>query len=211
MKVCEIFTSIQGESSHSGKPCTFIRLTGCNLRCTYCDTAYAYSGGNELSQEYIMKRIRHAGIRLVEITGGEPLLQEEVYPFVERLIKDEYKVLVETNGSVRIKDIDERAIVILDVKTPGSGMNDKMYMMNLELVKSIDEIKFVLTDRKDYEWSKDVIYSYNLLNKCHILLSPAYGRLQPEALAEWMIEDRLEVRLNLQIHKYIYGPEKKGV
>jgi len=211
MKVCEIFTSIQGESSHAGKPCTFIRLTGCNLRCTYCDTAYAYSGGDELSQEDIMKKIRHAGIRLVEITGGEPLLQKELYPFVERLIEDEYKVLVETNGAVRIKDIDERAIVILDVKTPGSGMNDKMDMMNLELVKSIDEIKFVLTDRKDYEWSKDVIYSYNLLNKCQILLSPAYGRLQPEALAEWMIEDRLEARLNLQIHKYIYGPERRGI
>jgi len=211
MKVCEIFTSIQGESSYAGMPCTFIRMTGCNLRCSYCDTTYAYHKGRELSEEEILGKVRRAGINLVEMTGGEPLLQIEVYPLIKRLIKDGYKVLVETNGSLSIKDVDKRAVVILDIKAPGSGMSDKMDLSNIKILKRSDEVKFVVTDRTDYEWAKEIIYTYNLLHKCPILLSPAYGILHSEDLARWMIEDRLHARLNLQLHKYIFDSEREGI
>ncbi|MBE0426677.1 MAG: radical SAM protein [Nitrospirae bacterium] len=211
MKVCEIFTSIQGESSYAGIPCTFIRLTGCNLKCSYCDTTYAYYEGRDLTEEDILSEVKSAGIRLVEITGGEPLLQKEVFHLIERLIEDGYKVLIETNGSLSIKEIDKRSVVILDIKTPGSGMSGKMDLSNIDIIKSNDEIKFVITNRQDYEWSKGLIFRYSLINRCHVLLSPAYGILAPETLAEWMIEDRLHARLNLQLHKYIFGSERRGV
>ena len=211
LKVCEIFTSIQGESSYSGLPCTFVRLMGCNLRCAYCDTTFAYDEGIELSEEEIMRKIRHAGIDLVEITGGEPLLQKEIYHFTERLIEEGHKVLIETNGSLSIQDIDRRIVVILDMKTPASGMSDKMDFSNLQQIREKDEIKFVITDRNDYEWSKEIIDRFDLTNKCHLLFSPAYGILATESLARWMIEDKLQARLNLQLHKYIFGPEKRKV
>ncbi len=208
MKVCEIFKSIQGESSYAGIPCLFIRLTGCNLRCTYCDTKYAYFEGQELSEEKILSEVHRAGINLVEITGGEPLLQKEVYHLIKTLLDEDYKVLIETNGSISIKDIDKRAVIILDIKTPGSGMNKEMDFSNLDYIKNTDEIKFVITNRIDYEWSKGIIHQYNLQDRCHILISPAYGILQPEELAKWILEDALEVRLNLQLHKYIFNSEK---
>jgi 7-carboxy-7-deazaguanine synthase len=211
LKVCEIFTSIQGESSYAGIPCTFVRLMGCNLRCSYCDTTFAYDEGIELSEEEIMRKIRLAGIDLVEITGGEPLLQREVYHFTENLIEERYRVLIETNGSISIKDIDKRAVVVVDLKTPASGMSDKMDFSNLNEIKHNDEIKFVITDRNDYEWSKDIIYRFDLMNKCHLLLSPAYGILAADTLARWMIDDKVRARLNLQLHKYIFGPEKRMV
>ena len=211
LKVCEIFTSIQGESSYAGIPCTFVRLMGCNLRCSYCDTTFSYDEGIELSEEEIMRKIRLAGIDLVEITGGEPLLQREVYHFTEKLIEERYRVLIETNGSISIKDIDKRAVVVLDLKTPASGMSDKMDFSNLNEVKHNDEIKFVITDRNDYEWSKNIIYRFDLMNKCHLLLSPAYGILAADTLARWMIDDKVRARLNLQLHKYIFGPEKRRV
>lgn len=211
MKVCEIFTSIQGESSYAGMPCIFIRLAGCNLRCFYCDTTYAYYDGRELSEDEIMREIRQAGISLVEITGGEPLLQREVYYLIKRLLDEGYKVLVETNGSQSIKEIDRRAVVILDIKSPGSGMSGEMDFSNLDNVKSTDEIKFVITSRMDYEWSKEIIYRYRLMDKCHLLISPAFGVLPPEDLARWVLEDGLQVRLNLQLHKYIFSPERKGI
>ncbi len=204
MKVCEIFKSIQGESSYAGMPCFFIRLTGCNLRCTYCDTKYAYFEGEELSEERILSEVHRAGISLVEITGGEPLLQKEVYHLIKTLLDNNYKLLIETNGSMSIKDIDRRAVVILDIKTPGSGMVREMDFLNLDYIKDTDEIKFVITDRKDYEWTKDIIQQYNLKDRCHILVSPAYGILQPEVLAKWILDDGLELRLNLQLHKYIF-------
>lgn len=211
MKVCEIFTSIQGESSYAGMPCTFIRLTGCNLRCSYCDTTYAYYEGRELSEDEIISEVWRAGISLVEITGGEPLLQKEAYHLIKRLLDEGYTVLVETNGSQSIKEIDRRAVVILDIKTPGSGMSKEMDFSNLDNIKSSDEIKFVITNRIDYEWSKDIIYRYRLMDKCHILLSPAFGILPPQDLARWMLENRLKARLNLQLHKYIFSPELKGI
>jgi 7-carboxy-7-deazaguanine synthase len=211
MKVCEIFKSIQGESSYAGMPCTFIRLTGCNLRCSYCDTAYAYYNGRELSEDEIMSEVRRAGIDLVEITGGEPLLQKEVSHLIERLLDKGHTVLVETNGSQSIKEIDKRAIVILDIKTPGSDMSKEMDFSNLDFVKSSDEIKFVITSRGDYEWSKEIIQRFKLMEKCHLLYSPAFGVLPPENLARWMISDGLKIRLNLQLHKYIFSSEQKGI
>jgi 7-carboxy-7-deazaguanine synthase len=211
VKVCEIFKSIQGESSYAGMPCLFIRLTGCNLRCSYCDTTYAYYEGRELSEDEIMSEVHHAGINLVEITGGEPLLQKEVFHLIKRLLDEGYKVLVETNGSVSIKDVDRRTVIILDMKTPGSGMSEEMDLSNLDAIINSDEIKFVITSRIDYEWSKDIIHKYGLIKKCHLLISPASGILSPEDLARWMLEDRLEARLNLQLHKYIFDSERKGI
>ena len=211
LKVCEIFTSIQGESSYAGRPCTFVRLMGCNLRCSYCDTTFAYDEGIELSEEDILTKIGRTGIGLVEITGGEPLVQREVYPFMKRLIEEGYEVLIETNGSLSIKEIDRRAVVILDIKTPGSGMSERMDYSNLDEIKKDDEVKFVITDRDDYEWTKDIIERFSLTNKSGLLLSPAFGILAPEDLARWMIEDRLRARLNIQLQKYIFGPEKRRV
>jgi 7-carboxy-7-deazaguanine synthase len=211
MKVCEIFTSIQGESSYAGLPCTFIRMTGCNLRCSYCDTTYAYYGGNEFSENDILKEVKAAGTAHVEITGGEPLLQTEVFHLIKILLDNNYIVLIETNGSMSIKSIDRRAIVILDLKTPGSGMSDKMDFSNIGQIKSNDEIKFVITNREDYEWSKLIISKYELTARCNILMSPAYGILSPEELAEWMIEDKIKARLNIQIHKYIFINKGRGV
>jgi len=209
MKVCEIFTSIQGESSYAGKPCTFVRLTGCNLRCTYCDTQYAYDQGEELSEDSIIKEVKKAGIELVEITGGEPLLQKGAGSLIKRLLDEGFDVLVETNGSLSIKDINKRAIVILDIKTPGSGMADKMDFSNIDYIKPDDEIKFVITNRQDYEWTKNIISKYYLADISHVLLSPVYGMLDPQDLIRWMIEDNINASLNLQIHKYIFGPDAR--
>jgi len=211
MKVCEIFTSIQGESTYAGMPCTFIRLTGCNLQCSYCDTSYAYFEGRELSEDQILSEVQRAGIDLVEITGGEPLLQYEVFQLIRRLLDENYEILIETNGSKSIKEIDKRAIVVLDIKTPGSGMSGEMDFSNLDFIRSSDEIKFVITNREDYEWSKEIIQKHKLLGKCHLLFSTAFEILPPENLARWMIDDRLKIRLNLQLHKYIFSSEKRGI
>ena len=211
MKVCEIFSSIQGESSFAGLPCTFIRLTGCNLRCSYCDTSYAYYEGQELTADEIIREVQRTGINLVEITGGEPLLQNESHLLIKQLIDEGYKVLVETNGSQDIKKIAKKAIVILDIKTPGSGMSKEMDFTNLDYIKSSDEIKFVITNREDYEWSKDIIQKYKLMEKCKLLFSPAFGTLPPENLAKWIIGDKLKIRFNLQLHKYIFSAEQRGI
>lgn len=211
MKVCEIFTSIQGESSYMGMPCTFVRLSGCNLSCAYCDSEFASKPGMELSEDEIIGEVSLIGVNLVEITGGEPLLQKGTLHLIERLINEGNKVLVETNGSLPIRDIDPRATIILDIKTPGSGMFEEMDFTNLEYIKPTDEVKFVLMDRADYKWARDFIHRYALDAKCMVLLSPAFGRLEPQDLCAWMIEDRVPARLNLQIHKYIFGPDKKGV
>lgn len=211
MKICEIYPAIQGESTHAGLICTIVRLSGCNLRCTYCDTTYAFEEGYEMSEADIINEISLIGINLVEITGGEPLLQKEVFRLIEKLINDGYTVLVETNGSIDIREIDRRAIIIMDIKTPGSGMADKMNFSNLYYLRKEDEVKFVLTDRADYEWSKEIVTKYKLIDKCNVLFSPAYGILHPQALAKWLIEDKLAVRLNIQLHKYIYGEGVRGV
>lgn len=212
MKVCEIFTSIQGESTFAGLACTFIRLSGCNLRCAYCDTKYSYDEGAEMEIGAVMGQVESAGVRLVEITGGEPLLQgKATNALIGELLNRGHEVLVETNGSIDIRDLDKRAKIILDMKTPGSGMSHKMDMTNLDHIKSSDELKFVISSRDDYEWSKKIISHYGLEERCEVLLSPAFGRLQPGELAAWIIEDRMRVRLNIQIHKYIFNPEERRV
>jgi len=212
MKICEIFTSIQGESTFAGLPCTFVRLSGCNLRCVYCDTKYSYDEGIEMEIRDIVSLVDSAGVPLVEITGGEPMLQgEETNSLIRELLDKGYEVLVETNGSINISGLDKRATVILDMKTPCSAMSDKMDFTNLEMVKNSDEIKFVICSREDYEWSKGIISQYGLEERCKVLFSPGFGMLQPRDLAAWIIEDRLQVRLNIQIHKYIFDPGERGV
>src|SRR5271169_3609241 len=211
MKICEMFMSIQGESTYAGIPCVFIRLSGCNLRCVYCDTAYAYEEGREMTEDDVFKQAVSYGIKTVEITGGEPLMQEEVFSLITRLLDSGFKVLVETNGSVSISRVDRRAIIIMDVKTPGSAVSDRMDAGNLRLLKPKDELKFVIADRRDYEWTRDFIRKHELAGICTILLAPVFGVLSPRDLSGWILEDRLRVRLNLQLHKYIYGPEERGV
>lgn len=205
MKICEIFSSIQGESSYAGLPCIFVRLSGCNLRCSYCDTTYAYEDGFEMTLEEVMEEVRKSGLDLVEITGGEPLIQDEVFPLINKLINDGYTLLIETNGSIDIGKVNKEAIIIMDIKTPGSGMASETMLSNLTLLKKKDEVKFVLCSRADYEWAREFIKSHSLTERCKVLFSPAFGMLNPERLSGWIIEDRLNVRLNIQIHKYIYS------
>lgn len=204
MKVCEIFRSIQGESSYAGLPCLFIRLSGCNLRCSYCDTTYAYEEGMEMTIEEVKDEVRKSGLRMVEITGGEPLLQDDIIPLVDGLVEEGYRVLIETNGSLDIRRVNKRAIIVMDIKTPSSGMSSMFRLSNLEALKPEDEMKFVLCNREDYEWALDFLRRYSLTERCAILFSPAFGILNPEELSRWILEDRIDVRLNLQIHKYIY-------
>jgi 7-carboxy-7-deazaguanine synthase len=212
LKVCEIFTSIQGESTYAGLPCTFVRLAGCNLRCLYCDTQYSYANGIEMNPGDIISRVRLAGVALVEITGGEPLLQKEETRLLTKDLLDEgYEVLIETNGSMSIQGIDKRAVIILDVKTPGSRMSEKMDLSNFDRLKPSDEVKFVICDRVDYDWARDLITAFGLKDKAKVLFSPALGMIAPAQLARWIVDDRLEVRLNIQIHKYIFGPDERGV
>ncbi len=210
MKVNEIFKSIQGESSYAGLPCSFIRTTGCNLRCSYCDTKYAFEVGEELSVEMILERIKDYKCDLVEITGGEPLLQKDIYSLTERLLEGGYRVLVETNGSIDIGRLDWRVVKILDLKCPDSGESHRMRWENLGKLKPHDEVKFVLSSRKDYDWAKGIIRKYHLEDRC-ILLSPVFSLLEPEKLASWILQDNLSARLQLQLHKYIWGPMRRGV
>jgi 7-carboxy-7-deazaguanine synthase len=211
MKVCEIFASIQGESSYAGLPCAFVRMTGCNLRCSYCDSAYAYEEGFEMSEDGVVADVLKFGLNLAEITGGEPLLQQETFPLVRRLLDSGLAVLVETNGTVSIADVDRRAIVIMDVKTPGSGMSEGLNTANFELLKKNDELKFVIGSGSDYEWAVHMMSKYGLAEKCPVLFSPAFNLLSPADLSVWIIRDRLPVRFNLQLHKYIYPGEQRGV
>ncbi len=201
MKVSEIFTSIQGESSLIGIPMIFIRLSGCNLRCSYCDTTYAFENGKNYTIEEILKLIKKYKLKYIEITGGEPLLQEEVHDLIDELVKN-YNVVLETNGSVPIDKVNPNVKIIMDIKTPGSGMSNYNCLQNLRFLKETDEIKFVITDRNDYEWSKQFIQEYPTKVR-EILFSPAFGLLDAKELAQWLIEDSLNVRLNVQIHKYI--------
>ncbi len=212
MKVCELFTSIQGESTYAGLPCTFIRLSGCNLRCSYCDTSYAYEEGEDMSVSAIMKKVEEAGVGLVEITGGEPFLQQsDMIDLAKNLLDAGYTVLIETNGTFSIRPIDRRAILIMDVKTPASGMSVENDFSNFECISDKDEIKFVISDREDYLWSKKVVQEHGLASKCTVLFSPVYGTLDPADLVRWIIEDRLPVRLNMQLHKYIYATGERMV
>ncbi|MGR3317537.1 MAG: radical SAM protein [Candidatus Anammoxibacter sp.] len=203
LKVNEIFSSIQGESTFAGLPCVFIRLCGCNLRCVYCDTTYAYDKGTDTEISAICETIGNHGINLVCITGGEPLLQNGTPTLAGELCVKGYTVLMETNGSVRIDCLPDDVIRVMDIKCPDSGMSDKMDWSNIALLKSQDEVKFVLCSRNDYEWAKEIVYSHDLIKKVKLLFSATVGRLDPGILAEWILEDKLNVRLQIQLHKYI--------
>jgi 7-carboxy-7-deazaguanine synthase len=219
MQVTEIFRSIQGESTYAGLPCIFVRLTGCNLRCVWCDTAYAFYGGKHMSVEEVMQIVRtfsdHDGnraVNLVELTGGEPLLQKESAPLMATLLQEGYRVLVETSGERYIGSLPGEVVKILDVKCPGSGEGGSFCMENLKALSSHDQLKFVLTGRSDYEWARDFLREHGLEKKvAAVILSPVLGRLEARPLAEWILVDGLLVRLGLQLHKFIWHPDTQGV
>lgn len=210
LRITEIFHSIQGESSHVGRPCAFIRLAGCNLRCRWCDSEYTFTGGDRMSIEEIIDRVRSYGCNLVEVTGGEPLAQKEAFRLIETLCNAGFEVLIETSGSIDIEPVDRRAKIILDIKCPGSGEADKNYWPNLDRLRPHDEIKFVIADRADYEWARSVIEERKLAGRT-ILFSPVWGELDLKPLAEWMLADRVPARLQTQLHKHIWGADVKGV
>lgn len=211
IKVNEIFFSIQGESSRAGLPCVFVRLTYCNLRCSYCDTEYAFYEGTDFSIGEIVNRVKSYDCKLVEITGGEPLMQSECLDLMKQLCDEGFEVLIETSGSLSIKDIDSRVKIIMDLKCPSSGMEKKNLYDNIDLLKLADELKFVIGSREDYEWSKEIISKHELNKKCGILFSVVFGLLEPITLVNWILEDKLDVRFQLQMHKFIWHPETKGV
>jgi 7-carboxy-7-deazaguanine synthase len=231
MVITEIFKSIQGEGTRAGLPCIFVRLTGCNLRCTWCDTAYAFHGGKKMSVEEVFTRVDElagrvegmpgcqASVPLVELTGGEPLLQEEIYPLAEKLVAAKYTVLIETSGERFIGVLPWEVIKIVDVKCPDSGEPDTFEMRNLEALSENDEVKFVLSTRRDYEFARDFTSQHGLARRVkQVLFSPAFedpqGKwpgLEPRMLVEWILADGLSVRLGLQLHKFIWDPATKGV
>jgi 7-carboxy-7-deazaguanine synthase len=209
MRITEIFYSIQGESTHAGKPCVFVRLTGCSLRCGYCDTKYSYTGGQEQSLEQVLETVASYPARLVEITGGEPLEQEAAYPLMEALLEKDYTVMLETGGHVSIARVPRPVIKIIDIKTPESGEPETFHWPNLDLAAPHDEFKFVITSRGDYEWSRDITRAR--LQGRTVLFSPSHDELPAKDLAAWVLADNLPVRLQLQAHKYIWGADVRGV
>ncbi len=209
--VNEIFYSIQGESSYAGSPCIFVRLTGCNLRCTYCDTRYAFHEGIGMNLSDIRDRIRKYNCRLVEITGGEPLIQKATPQLIDMLLADRYTVLLETNGSQDISIVNKDCIKIMDIKCPSSGEEHKNYFYNIGHLGEKDEIKFVIGNRTDYEYAKAIVKTNNLTEKNTVFFSPVFGIMKPEILARWILNDQLEIRLNIQLHKIIWDPNARGV
>jgi 7-carboxy-7-deazaguanine synthase len=212
LTINEIFYSIQGESTHAGRPCVFVRLTACDLRCSWCDTPYAFHEGRKMSIGDVAGAVARHGCDLVEITGGEPLLQEDVYPLMDRLLADGRTVMLETGGHRSIARVPEAVRKIVDVKCPGSGEAERNDWANLDRLAPHDEVKFVVLDRADYEFARDVIARYDLPRRAAgVLISPVHGVLDPKALSEWMLADRLPARLQLQLHKYIWPPDTRGV
>ena len=217
LRVTEIFHSIQGESTWAGTPCTFVRLTGCPLRCVWCDTAYAFSGGERMSFGEILAEVRGHGCGLVELTGGGPLAQAGAFALVDRLLEEGFTVLVETSGAIDVAPLDSRAHKIMDLKCPGSGEAARNLWSNLAHLTVRDEVKFVVRDRADYEWAREVIGERGLADRIRegslnaLLMSPVWGETNLEALAGWILEDGLPVRFQTQLHKHIWGPDVKGV
>jgi 7-carboxy-7-deazaguanine synthase len=213
LRVTEIFRSIQGESTHAGRPCSFVRLTGCPMRCTWCDSTYTFTGGTPISVEDVMRQVRAFGCQLVEVTGGEPLAQREALTLIERLCDEGYEVLIETGGYISTEGVDERARLILDVKCPASGEAERNHWPNLARLRADkDEVKFVVADRADWEFAREVIGRYDLEKRAHaVLISPVWGEMDLRELADLVAASRLKVRLQLQMHKQIWGAEARGV
>jgi len=212
LTINEIFHSIQGESTHAGRPCVFVRLTACDLRCAWCDTTYAFSEGQKMPVERVLEQVDALACPLVEITGGEPLLQEDVYPLMTALLKRGKTVLLETGGHVSLERVPTGVVKIVDIKCPGSGESARNHWPNLERLTPSDEVKFVILDRPDYDYAKTVITRHELDGKvAAVLLSPVHGVLAPKTLAEWMLSDHVPGRLQLQVHKYIWEPGTRGV
>ena len=211
LKVNEIYFSIQGESTQAGRPCIFIRLTYCNLRCTYCDTEYAFYEGKDMEISEIIEEIKQWNCQFVEVTGGEPLFQGECIILLDELLKGNYEVALETGGSLPIYNVPKKVIKIVDFKCPSSGMEKKNLWSIVDDIEPKDEIKFVIGNREDYEWAKKKITKYYLTNRCTVLLSPIFNQIEPEIIVEWILADSLPVRMQIQIHKYIWKSDKKGV
>ncbi|MFO0837143.1 MAG: radical SAM protein [Phycisphaerae bacterium] len=211
LRVNEIFHSIQGEGTRAGVPCVFVRLTGCHLRCTYCDTEYAFYEGEWMTLDAVLDAVRRYGCPTVEITGGEPLLQPGVYPLMTRLCDEYPTVMLETSGAVPIERCDARVIRIMDLKCPASGEAGRNHMPNIEMLTPRDEVKFVVGTRGDYEWARDMIRQHKLLSRCVVLMQPVHGALPADELASWVLADRLEVRVGVQLHKLIWPPATRGV
>lgn len=213
LRITEIFLSIQGESSHAGRPCSFVRLTGCPMRCVWCDSEYTFTGGDRMPFENVFAKLDEFGCNLVEVTGGEPLAQKNVFPFITELCDRGYEVLIETGGYVSTENIDNRAKIILDVKCPVSGEAKRNHWPNLDrLRREMDEVKFVVADMTDFEFAKEIVAKYDLENRCkEILISPVYGIEYLSEIAESVAQSDLKVRLNLQLHKYIWGADVHGV
>lgn len=210
LRITEIFFSIQGESTHIGRPCVFVRLTGCNLRCTWCDSEYTFTGGERMSLDDIVAQVKSYGCNLVEVTGGEPLAQRESFDLIRRLCDEQFEVLIETSGSIDTTPVDPRAKLILDVKCPGSGEVEKNLWSNLDHLRPHDELKFVIADRNDYEWATRVVEERDL-GRWTVLFSPVWGQLDLKTLAEWMLADRVPARLQTQLHKHVWGADVHGV
>ncbi len=211
LTVNEVFFSIQGEGTRAGRPSAFLRLTGCPLRCVWCDTAYAFHEGDKRDEDEVLAELALFPTRLLCLTGGEPLAQPAAFPFVTRLLDAGWEVVVETSGHVSIAPLDIRAIAILDVKTPGSGETHRVEWGNLDLLKRKDEVKFVIDGRADYEWSRDLVRKKLLADRCPVLFSPVHGVLDPGTLGRWILEDGLPVRLQVQLHKYLWPGAERGV
>ncbi len=211
LRVNEIFKSIQGESSYAGTPCVFVRLTGCNLRCSYCDTTYAYDEGTEMSVSEILSTIKGYNCKNVCITGGEPLLQSSIIKLIDLLKTSHYKIFVETGGSINIDMLPKAVTRIMDIKCPDSGMDKEIDWDNIDRLKSSDEVKFIISSKKDYEWAKRITRKYKLTGRAQILFGVAYGRMKPKTLAGWILKDNLEVRFQLQLQKYIWPNKVRGV
>jgi 7-carboxy-7-deazaguanine synthase len=212
LTINEIFHSIQGESTYAGRPCVFVRLTACDLRCNWCDTPYAFHEGRKMSVDDVIADVESRGCQTVEVTGGEPLLQADVYPLMQRLLDAGKTVLIETGGHRSIANVPAGVIRIMDVKCPGSGESDKNDWSNFAHLTKSDEVKFVIADRRDYEFAKEIVERENLPARVNaVLFSPVHGKLDPKQLSEWVIADRLDVRVQLQVHKYIWSPETRGV
>jgi 7-carboxy-7-deazaguanine synthase len=207
----EIFFSIQGESTRAGLPCVFIRLTSCDLRCVWCDTAYAFNEGADMSIDAIIKEVKEYDCKLIEITGGEPLLQPTVHVLMKRLCDDQYDVMIETGGHHNISGIDPRVKRIVDIKCPGSLMEKRNRWENIEMLTARDEVKFVIANEIDYEWTKEIMRKHHLAARCTILMSPVFGNIENRVLAEWILRDHLRVQFQLQLHKYIWNPTTRGV